>query len=66
MKQEPMTNEQFALWITIQIDHSNLFEKADQIYEWLEDKQPKHLSFYVDGKESSAFFPVGDINKTTL
>ena len=33
-----MTNEQFALWIATKMIHSNLFEKADQVYEWLENK----------------------------
>lgn len=68
MNPQQMTNEQFSIWITTQIIHSDLFEKADQIYEWLENKQPKgKLNFYVDGKENLlAFLPVGEINKTTL
>ena len=36
-----MTNEQFALWIAMQMIHSNVFEKADAVYEWLESKQKK-------------------------
>jgi hypothetical protein len=38
-QQQPMTNEQFALWIAMQMIHSNLFEKADIVYEWLESKR---------------------------
>ena len=38
MKQQTMTNEQFALWIATQMIHSNIFETADRVYEWLESK----------------------------
>lgn len=45
-----MTNEQFALWIATQMIHSNLFEKADQVYEWLENKKPQQaeLRHYIN------------------
>ena len=39
MEPQTMTNEQFALWIATQMIHSNLFETADAVYEWLENKR---------------------------
>lgn len=48
-----MNNEQFALWIALQMIHSNLFEKADAVYEWLESKKPQQaeLKHYLNGVE---------------
>jgi hypothetical protein len=34
-----MSNEQFALWIALQMIHSNVFETGDTVYEWLESKR---------------------------
>jgi len=54
-QQQPMTNEQFALWIasakySVSRDVINI---ADKYYEWLESKKPQQaeLKHYLNGVE---------------
>ena len=42
MNQQTMTNEQFALWVSLgQGMDSKLFERADSILNWLEKSEKK-------------------------
>jgi hypothetical protein len=54
-QQQPMTNEQFALWIAstkYSISH-DVIKIADRYYEWLESKKPKQaeIKHYLNGVE---------------
>lgn len=42
MNQPTMTNEQFALWITLQTRSTFSLPEADKILAWLEAKDPKN------------------------
>lgn len=42
MNQPTMTNEQFALWITLQTRSTFSLSEADKILAWLEGKDPKN------------------------
>ena len=42
MNQPTMTNEQFAMWVSLgQVMDSKLFERADAVLNWLEKSDKK-------------------------
>ncbi len=56
----PMTNEQFALWIALQMIHSNLFETGDTVYEWLENKKQQRIADYNAGYDDASCNHIND------
>jgi len=60
MTPQPMTNEQFALWIAMQMIHSNLFEKADIVYEWLDNKKQQRIVDYNAGYDDASCNHIND------
>lgn len=41
MNPQQLTNEQFALWISVQFVNADYISNAESFYNWLESKQKK-------------------------